>query len=190
MKSKHPLNPLLFWGGGEGEALGSTPGVTFGFQSSLLPRRKTWIFAGFGGWVSSSFLEVGQRSWAAGPWAREPGWRRCPPTPAAQAAARWCLRNPGSRRVIRAPSSRPQPSRGGLRFSAELGACNSLPCRGRPAAFFKWRNLAFPSFVADFSHLKRALRHFKPVNGRALCAARWHLEPRLSKWTRPQTTCK
>lgn len=28
----------------------------------------------------------------------------------------------------------------------------------------------FPPFVAGFSHLKRALRHFKPVNGSALCA--------------------
>lgn len=31
--------------------------------------------------------------------------------------------------------------------------------------------LGFSPFVAGFSHLKRALRHFKPVNGRSLCAA-------------------
>lgn len=101
------------------------------------------------------------------------------------AAVSWFLRNPVFVAGYSQPHPHPtpphptasKPSRAGFNFSVELGIANSpRRFRGRIETFFKLRNLAFSPFVAGFSHLKRALRHFKPVNGRALCAARWHLE--------------
>lgn len=62
----------------------------------------------------------------------------------------------------------PQSSHQGLNFSAELWVLNSSEMVWRATqGILTW---LFPPFVAGFSHLKRALRHFKPVNGSALCA--------------------
>lgn len=163
--------------------MGSISGVSFGFPSSLLPRRKTWIFAGCGrvGLVflpgsGSAFLG----SWAGGPGAGLATLPPRPPDPDLSATGR-CELVPKKPSVVAGYSHTPLPTPALARGPPLLRGARGLKLaeisRATRAAFFKWRNLAFPSFVADFSHLKRALRHFKPVNGRALCAARWHLEP-------------
>lgn len=144
--------------------------------------RKTWICAGFGGQggVLLFFLEVGQLSLAFGQWAGKSVLTMLPPDLGFTGRLRvtWFPRNPVFVAGYHTPLSLPSAlARGPQLFCGARVFKLAEMISGQPVAFFKLRNLAFFPFVAYFSHLKRALRHFKPVNGRALCAARWHLEP-------------